>query len=161
MGKQVEDQTNLTILYLKRSQEEMTQIDPQLLNILKTQCSSLGQNFNFVSSTKVLAVDRDQLLFCKISGQIPQVLGEARSLSSMEAACQKSSSSFLIPKIHAFGLTEQEDQAYLITDFKDLKGNLNSTNQRSLGKKLAEMHLNGGNDRFGFERPTFCGVTVS
>lgn len=135
-------------------------IDPQLLNILKTQCSSLGTNFNHVSSSQVLASDVNQLLFTKISSQIPQVLAEAHSLSAMEKACDKSNPS-LTPKVHAFGTTEKGDKAYLITDYKQLSGRLDTKAQKSLGEKLARMHLNGSNDRFGFDRPTFCGVTVS
>lgn len=65
----------------------------------------------------------------------------------------------LTPRVHTFG--EEDGKAWLVTDYSDFSGGLSSATQKTLGKKLALMHLHGTspNGQFGFDRPTHCGVT--
>lgn len=113
----------------------------------------------------MLAEQSNRMLFAKISLR-DQVLGEAESLQAMynaSLAAGHGEGQTLIPTVHAFGETSDGRRAYLVTDYKDLSGGLGSTAQRTLGTKLAQMHLHGTSDNgmYGFARPTHCGETVS
>lgn len=140
-------------------------LDAELHEILRRTCSSLGSTFTSKGSARVLAQPSNRMLFAKI-GQHDQVLGEAESLQAMYRASLAAShgdTETLIPTVHAFGATEDGRRAFLVTDYKDLGGSLGASGQRTLGTKLAQMHLHGTSDNgmYGFSRPTHCGETVS
>lgn len=139
-------------------------LDAELLDVLRRHCSSLGTSFISKGACRVLAQPSNRMLFAK-TGPTAQVLGEAESLQAMYKASLAAghSSETLISTIYAYGLTTQGSKAFLVTDYKNLSGGLSSNNQRILGKKLAEMHMNGtsNNGMYGFDRPTHCGATVS
>lgn len=146
-----------------RGRSERMALDAELLDVLRRHCSSLGNTFTSQGASRVLAQPSNRLLFAKTGG-VDQVLGEAESLNAMFQASQAAGhSETLIPSIHAFGKTPSGKKAFLVTDYKNLSGGLSSSSQRTLGKKLAEMHSNGTskNGMYGFDRPTHCGATVS
>lgn len=140
-------------------------LDAELQAILQRTCSSLGTTFVSKGGNRVLAQPSNRMLFAK-TGPVAQVMGEAQSLAAMHRAslaAGHAADQTLIPTVHAFGVTDDGKRAYLVTDYKDLTGGLGRGNQRTLGKKLAEMHMHGTseNGMYGFERPTHCGETVS
>lgn len=135
----------------------------ELESILLDKCSQLGTSFLSKGGSKVLAQPSNRLLFAKL-GPPDQVLGEAESLHAMYQASRAAGhDDTLIPTVHTYGLTPDRRKAYLVTDYKNLRSSLTSSGQRTLGKKLAQMHLHGTseNGMYGFARPTHCGETVS
>lgn len=140
-------------------------LSSELETILGRTCSSLGTSFVDKGGNRVLAQPSNRLLFAKI-GPAAQILGEAESLAAMHQACLAAGhgeEQALIPTVHAYGNTDDGKRAYLVTDYKNLSGGLSRSNQRQLGKRLAEMHKAGSssNGKFGFGRATHCGETVS
>lgn len=149
--------------WLHSRQDDMMALDAELQDVLLRHCSSLGSSFVAKGSSRVQAQPSNRMLFAK-TGAIDQVLGEAGSLDAMyRASVAAGHRQTLIPTIHAFGKTADERKAFLVTDYKDLSSGLSRSSQRTLGEKLAQMHLNGTseNGMYGFGRPTHCGATVS
>lgn len=138
-------------------------LDAVLLDVLKRHCSALGDTFTAQGGSKVLCRPSNRVVFAK-TGRADQVLGEAESLDAMYRASQAAGhQETLIPTIHAFGKTQDGSRGFLVTDYKDLQSSLGKQAQRTLGRKLAEMHRHGTSDNgmYGFSRPTHCGETVS
>lgn len=139
-------------------------LDAVLLDVLRRHCSALGDTFTAQGSSKVLCRPSMRVVFAKV-GQADQVLGEAESLSAMYRASQAAGhQETLIPTVHAFGTTQERgSRGFLVTDYKNLQSSLGKQAQRTLGRKLAEMHQSGTSDNgmYGFSRPTHCGATVS
>ena len=142
----------------------MTGLEHGLIKILEAKCADVGSKFSLVGPSKVLAQPSQRYLFAKLSRDVPQVIGEAKSLEAMADASEsdKDSTHSLIPRVYASGKTEDGSKAYLVTDYLDMRGRLGAKSQRQLGEQLAKMHKNGTSPdgRFGFEVPTFCGATV-
>lgn len=142
-----------------------------ILSILQSKCSHLGESFSQVSANQWKASPSGRVLFAKLTTPVEQVLGEAESLDAMSQALKKAheaerastdaSEWSIVPAVHAYGKSEDEKRAYLVTDYKDLGGRLGKEAQRTLGRKLALMHKYGSskNGKFGFDMPTYCGVT--
>ncbi|PWN89337.1 Ketosamine-3-kinase, partial [Acaromyces ingoldii] len=136
-------------------------LDAVLLDVLKRHCSALGDTFTAQGGSKVLCRPSNRVVFAK-TGRADQVLGEAESLDAMYRASQAAGhKETLIPTIHAFGKTQDGSRGFLVTDYKDLQSSLGKQAQRTLGRKLAEMHRHGTSDNgmYGFSRPTHCGET--
>ena len=139
-------------------------LDKTLESILRGECSHLGTQFAPRGASCIVAQPSGRALFAKIDSSVEQMLGEAESLKALGSALSKSKSGDegrLTPQVHASGKAA-DGRAYLITDYLDLKGSINRTGQRLLGKRLAQMHKGGTSDdgRFGFSVATYCGVTV-
>lgn len=141
-------------------------IEPQLLNALKANCPYLGTQFDVAGPSRLRATSSQppRLLFAKYTSPVPQVVGEAESLAAMERACSKAGMDIdqgqgLVPRVHTHG--KADGKAYLVTDYADIQPGLSTAAQKTLGKKLAQMHLNGAseNGQFGFHVPTHCGET--
>nr|CDI54208.1 conserved hypothetical protein [Melanopsichium pennsylvanicum 4] len=135
-------------------------LDRTLEQILHSECSHLGTSFASRGASCVIVQPSNRALFAKIESSVEQTIGEAESLKAMFAALAWSAGR-LVPKVHASGKTSDGRQAYLITDYLDLKPSVNRAGQKMLGQKLAQMHQKGLNERgkFGFDVATFCGVT--
>ncbi|CEH14117.1 Predicted kinase [Ceraceosorus bombacis] len=129
-----------------------------LLGLLQAKLPDLAP-FTSLTSTKYSACT-GQTLFCKLSGlsDAPQVLGEASSLQALQAASTATGEASLTPPIRACGET-QDGKQFLFTDHVQFGSARSEAVMKQLGKRLAEMHLNGKNDRFGFHVPTHCGAT--
>ncbi len=149
-----------------------------ILAVLESTCSHLGESFTHVSASRWRVEPYGRLLFAKLASPADQVLGEAASLNAMSQALKAAyeaegsptdgmeslESWTMIPTVHAFGQPQgSTGKAYLVTDYKDMSGRLGRKEQRLLGRKLALMHKHtlrqSSEKRFGFDRPTHCGIT--
>ncbi|ORX38044.1 Fructosamine/Ketosamine-3-kinase [Kockovaella imperatae] len=87
--------------------------------------------------------------------------GEAASLKAMSATAPES----LIPRLYGYAESADGNECAMVTQYFDLQPLHGGSYQRELGRKLAEMHrlppkdTEGYTGRYGFEVPTFCGVT--
>lgn len=83
-----------------------------------------------------------------------QYIGEAESLKAMGRAAPG-----LVPQVFAFGVSESDSRPYMLSEYLDL-GSLNNKSGAELGKRLAtELHQYKSDQGFGFQVPTYCGVT--
>jgi protein-ribulosamine 3-kinase len=103
---------------------------------------------------------KGEIYFAKLGSQThaEQYHGEAESLRLMYNACPG-----ICPRLIASGTLSPDagGRPYVISEYKDLRS-LNTKSSIILAQKLAEMHTNSSmysHGRFGFEVPTYCGVT--
>lgn len=101
------------------------------------------------SGTGPILRTANEAYFAK-TGPLPQIKAEKCSLQAMSETAPS-----IIPKI--IGHVEKDGLAALVTTYHD-SGSRSEASQRALGRALAEMH-SGDKGRFGFDCPTFCGVT--
>jgi protein-ribulosamine 3-kinase len=74
----------------------------------------------------------------------------------------------LVPRLIGLEISEDGGEAGMVSEYFDLSSARSPEIQKQLGRKLAEMHRvplpeDGGREgytgKFGFDVPTFCGVT--
>lgn len=89
--------------------------------------------------------------FTKTSRNTPQLIGEHLSLQALSQTAPPG----FVPR--SFGIAKKGSEGGMVSEYFDLGG---PKNQKELGKRLAEVHrYEEPKGRYGFEVPTFCGVT--
>jgi len=87
------------------------------------------------------------------SSEHEQYVGEAQSLKAIEIAAPG-----LAPKLFSYG-QDEGGRPYFISEYKSIVG-LSGNSANMLAKRLAiELHQYKNQEGFGFNVPTFCGVT--
>lgn len=108
------------------------------------------------SPPKVTSSSSGKTYYAKLGSSTPhdveQFAGEAASLAVFDAI-----SPGLAPKVLVHGVSES-GRPYMVSEYLDIAGPLSA---KLLAKRLAtEVHAHSSpNARYGFDVPTFCGVT--
>jgi len=130
--------------------------------IFLAHLQKLEPNAKFTASLPTIQSSAGTRYFAKIGSvsEKDQYIGEAESLKAMHEAAPG-----LSPRVFASGVIDSSDdenstgQPYFLSEYKDL-GRLTGNATDVLAKRLAtELHACKSSKGFGFDVPTYCGVT--
>lgn len=136
----------------------MPDLRPILMQAIKSA------NIDPATSTlkgNLLSTPTGQTYFVRTSTDIPQITGEFRSLRALAQTCPE-----VVPEVYAFEVDSQWTEAAMVSQYYDLSGGSSrGDTQRELARRIAKLHTvppeasEGYTGKYGFEVPTFCGVT--
>lgn len=126
-------------------------------SILSSVLSTVEPSATFAGSPPRIASSSHRVYYAKLGTpqEVEQYTGEAASLRVFSAI-----SPGLAPNVLTYDVDENSGRPYMVSDYLDISGRLGESAAKVLAKRLAlEVHAHSNEKGFGFDVPTYCGVT--